>query len=63
MKHFKKYLIYISFLFFISSCQDTDPEDLRFPLMGCPSIAQIIQIELSDAQHIINTDDNLPGGQ
>jgi hypothetical protein len=50
------------YMLFLVSALSPDPEDLRFPLMGCPSIAQIIQIELSDANYI-NTDDNLPGGQ
>lgn len=48
-------------LFLISALRE-DSNNKFYPLMGCPSIAQIIQIELSDANYI-NTDDTLPGGQ
>lgn len=50
------------YMLFLVSALSPDPEDLRFPLIGCPSIAKIIQIELNNAS-LINTDNILPGGQ
>lgn len=50
------------YMIFLLSALSPDPEDSRYPLIGCPSIAQIIQIELSDASFIKN-DNDLPGGQ
>lgn len=34
-------------MIFLVSALSSDPEDLRFPLIGCPSIAKIIKIEFT----------------
>lgn len=49
-------------MLFLVSAMSQDPEDNRYPLVGCPSIAKIIRIELSDASYI-NTDNDLPGSK
>ncbi|MCX6148849.1 MAG: DUF1929 domain-containing protein [Candidatus Kapabacteria bacterium] len=52
------------YMLFLVSALSLDPEDLRYPLIGCPSNAQIIQIKLSDASFIkIDDDIKILGGQ